>query len=96
LEIIAETDEGEQVTVWKGDTPKSLGYVQLPIEHPASARRYTIRQIGATTDREAFGQIVEVAAPTAGELDLYKTPGGEKTRGELRIVEVDFLQSVTN
>jgi hypothetical protein len=93
LEIIAETDQGEQVTVWKGETPKSLGYVQLPIEHPVAARRYTIRQIGSSTDREAFGQIVEVAAPTAGELDLYKTPGSEKTRGELRIVEVDFLEA---
>jgi hypothetical protein len=50
--------------------------------------------VGSSSDKEAFGQIVEVAAPTAGELDLYKTPGSEKTRGELRIVEVDFLQKV--
>jgi hypothetical protein len=94
LEVVAETESGEQQVVWRGDTPKSLGYVQLHIDSPVEARRYTLRQIGSSSDKEAFGQIVEVAAPTAGELDLYKTPGSEQTRGELRIVEVDFLQKV--
>jgi hypothetical protein len=94
LEVVAETESGEQQVVWRGDTPKSLGYVSLRIDSPVKARRYTLRQVGSSSDKEAFGQIVEVAAPTAGELDLYKTPGSEKTRGELRIVEVDFLQKV--
>jgi hypothetical protein len=95
IEVVAETDEGTRQVVWSGDTPKSLGYVNLKIERPVRARRYTIRQVGSSTDREAFGQIVEVAAATAGELDLYKTPGSEKTKGELRIVEIDFLQSLS-
>ena len=81
---------GDQL-VWKGDTPKSLGYVELAIEHPVEAQTYTIRQVGSATDREAFGQITELAAPTAGELDLYKSADGDKVKGELRIVEVDFL-----
>lgn len=88
LEVVAD----DSLVVWRGMTPKSLGYVELPIEHPVKASRYTIRQIGQTDDREAFGQITELAAPTAGELDLYKTAGSDKVRGELRIVEVDFLQ----
>jgi hypothetical protein len=94
LEIVAELPDGTQQVVWQGDTPKSLGYVNLQIEQPVVASKYTIRQVGSSTDKEAFGQIVEVAAPTAGELDLYKTPGSEKTKGELRIVEVDFLEAV--
>lgn len=80
--------------VWRGNTPKSLGYVHLKIASPKASRTVTLRQTGSATDKEAFGQIVEVAAPTAGELDLYKTPGSEKVKGELRIVEVDFLQNL--
>lgn len=89
LEILA----GDSV-VWRGNTPRSLGYVHLAIEHPIPSRTITLRQIGALSEKEAFGQIVEVAAPTAGELDLYKTPGSENVKGELRIVEADFLQSL--
>ena len=88
LEIYA----GETL-VWKGETPKSLGYVELEIEKPVEATTYTIRQVGSATDKEAFGQIVELAAPNAGELDLYKSADGDKVKGELRIVEVDFLKA---
>lgn len=89
IEVLADT-----TVVWRGNTPKSLGYVELSIEHPVVAGRYTIRQIGAAEDREAFGQITELVAPTAGELDLYKSANGDQVRGELRIVEADFLQRV--
>lgn len=94
LEVVALADDGTETVVWKGQTDKSLGYVSLRIDQPVLARRYTIRQIGQATDKEAFGQITELAATTAGELDLYKTPGSEKVKGELRIVEVDFLRYV--
>lgn len=89
LEILA----GDQV-VWSGQTEKSLGYVHLKINNPHKARTYTIRQIGAASDKEAFGQIVEVSAAAAGELDMYRTPDSEKVRGELRIIEVDFNQTI--
>ncbi len=91
IEVIAD-----DVVVWKGETPKSLGYVSLFIEKPVKAKRYTIRQVGASTDKDAFGQVVELAGGPATELDLYKTPGSEKVRGELRIVECDFLRYVDN
>ena len=89
IEVLADNE-----VVWKGETPKSLGYVELKIEQPRQARTYTIRQIGAAHDKEAFGQITELVAPTAGELDLYKSAGGDQVNGELRIVEVDFLQAL--
>ena len=41
-----------------------------------------------------FKGIVEVAATTAGELDLYRTPGSEKVTNELRIVEIEFLHQI--
>ena len=37
------------------------------------------------------GGIVEVAQPTAGELDLFKAKDGGDTKSELRIVEIEFI-----
>ena len=80
--------------VWKGNTPKSLGYVSLEIENPVEAKTYTIRQIGSASDKDEFGQITELAGGPATELDLYKSAGGDKVKGELRIVEIDFLKKL--
>ena len=68
--------------------------MELDIEQPVEAQTYTIRQVGSASDKEAFGQIVELAAPNAGELDLYKSADGDKVKGELRIVEIDFLRKL--
>ena len=43
---------------------------------------------------DAFGQIVEVAAPVANELDLFKAKDGDKTGHELRIVEIEFKENL--
>ena len=86
LEILADDK-----VVWRGDTPKSLGYVSIVIDSPVKAQHYTIRQVGAVTDNDAFGQITELAGGTATELDLLHTPDSAKVKGELRIVECDFL-----
>lgn len=88
LEIYA----GDEL-VWSGDTERSLGYIYLPVK-PVRAKSFTVRLKGATEDTDAFGQIVEVAAPAAGELDLYKAKDGDKTNDELRIVEIDFLETL--
>lgn len=89
LEIYA----GETL-IWSGETDKSLGYVHLKVK-PIRANQITIRLKGSTTEEDAFGQIVEMAAPVANELDLYKAKDGDKTGNELRIVEVDFLETLT-
>ena len=89
LEVVADGK-----VVWKGNTDKSLGYISLFIDNPVKAKTYTIRQTGRATDKDAFGQVVELAGGPATELDLYKTPGSEKVKGELRIVEIDFLRKL--
>ena len=38
---------------------------------------------------------VQVAQPTAGELDLFKAKNGGDTKSELRIVEIDFSEGIT-
>ncbi len=77
--------------VWEGETPRSLGYVHIPVKS-VMAREMTVRLKGSASESDAFGQIVEVAAPAAGELDLYKSEGGDQTRNELRIVEIEFKE----
>lgn len=79
--------------IWSGDTPKSLGYVHLDVK-PVQTDEITILLKGAAKEADAFGQIVEVAAPAAGELDLYKAKDGEKTKHELRIVEIEFKENL--
>ena len=42
------------------------------IDRPVRSDEITIRLKGATQDSDAFGQIIEVVEPKAGELDLSK------------------------
>ncbi|HNX88433.1 MAG TPA: DUF4982 domain-containing protein [Paludibacteraceae bacterium] len=77
--------------VWEGETEKSLGYINIPFK-PTKGRFVTIRITGATEEKDAFGGIVEVAAKSAGELDLYKDPDGANSKGELRIVEAEMYE----
>ena len=86
LEVYA----GRQL-IWSGETERSLGYVHLKPVKPVRTDEVTIRLKGAGTDKDAFGGIVEVAQPAAGELDLYKAKDGDQPRSELRIVEAEFI-----
>ena len=79
--------------IWSGDTDKSLGYVHLDVK-PALTNEITIRLKGTSKEGDAFGQIVEVAAPVANELDLFKAKDGDKTGHELRIVEIEFKENL--
>lgn len=88
IEIFADNE-----LVWSGETERSLGYVHIPIQ-PRMARSITIRLCGAAQEQDAFGQITEVAAPAAGELDLFKAVGGSEVKNELRIVEVEFKENL--
>ena len=89
LEIYA----GKQL-IWSGETPRSLGYVHLKPTKSVKTNEITIRLKGAGKDKDAFGGIVEVAEPAAGELDLFKAKGGAESGSELRIVEIEFLQTL--
>lgn len=98
LEIFAD-----DVLVWEDKTPVSLGYVHLPVDLTSikvdgaklsKCSKITIRLKGSASDSNAFGNIKELAAPVANELDLFKAKDGDKVNHELRIVEVDFLRSL--
>ena len=78
--------------IWSGETERSLGYVHLTPTQRVQTDEITIRLRGAGKDEDAFGGIVEVAEPAAGELDLFKAANGGDTKNELRIVEIEFIE----
>ena len=80
--------------IWSGETERSLGYIHLKPAKQVKTNEITIRLKGAGKDKDAFGGIVEVAQPAAGELDLFKTKNGSEAKDEFRIVEVEFLEAV--
>ena len=78
--------------IWSGNTEKSLGYIHLEIAEPVRTNEITVRLKGSTTDKDAFGQIVEVAGGAAN--DMEKKAKKSKSRHNLRIIEIEFLESV--
>ncbi|NDV65794.1 glycoside hydrolase family 2 protein [Bacteroides sp. 224] len=76
--------------IWSGDTDKSLGYIHLKTK-PVRANQITIRLKGNTSEKDEFGQIVEVAAQNANDLEKG---GKDKGNHRLRIVEVEFLETI--
>ena len=77
--------------VWEGITDASLGYSHLSIAKPVKSDRITIRMVGPVQDSSKFGQERELAGGVANEMDRVKSAKGKV---ELRIVEVDLLESV--
>ena len=85
LEVYA----GDQL-IWSGNTEKSLGYIHLETDKPVRSDQITIRLKGSTSDKDAFGQIVEVAGGAANEME--KKTG--KGKHNLRIIEIEFLENI--
>ena len=76
--------------IWSGNTDKSLGYLHLNVEKPVRANTITIRLKGNTSDKDAFGQIIEVEAIAANTMELEKS----SSKHQLRIIEVEFLETI--
>ena len=68
--------------------------MHLKPQRRVKTKEITIRLRGAGKDEDAFGGIVEVAEPAAGELDLFKARNGGDTKNELRIVEIEFIEKI--
>ena len=88
LEVYA----GKQL-IWSGETERSLGYIHLTPTKRVKTDEITIRLKGAGKDKDAFGGIVEVAEPAAGELDLFKAKNGGDIKNKLRIVEIELFEN---
>ena len=76
--------------IWSGNTDKSLGYIHLDVEKPVRANTITVRLKGNTSDKDAFGQIIEMEANAANKMELEKS----NSKNLLRIVEVELLETI--
>jgi hypothetical protein len=77
--------------VWQGSTYATLGYVHINIPRPLKSRNITIKMLGPAVDSSKYGEIKELAGGKTNELDFASS---KKNDVKLRIVEVDFLQSI--
>ncbi len=73
--------------VWKGETERSLGYVTIPLK-PVTGKTVTVRLTGSNKEKDAFQNMIEVNGNK--ELDGFKDPKNLDTKGQLRIVEIEF------
>lgn len=79
----------DETLVYEGETEKSLGYISIPVK-PTRGRFVRIQLIGQSSDKDAFGEIVEITGTK--ELDLYRDPNAMNAKGQLRIVEIDIYE----
>ncbi|HYX06293.1 MAG TPA: beta-galactosidase, partial [Bacteroidales bacterium] len=76
--------------VYKGDTPRSLGYVTLTFP-PVKGKKVRIELIGAASDNDAF-KFRELS----GKEDRAGLDDNKDRKGTLSIVEVEFYEPVAN
>ena len=86
LEVYAGKKKG-----WEGLTDATLGYCHIQIDQPVMTDRLTLRMIAPSQGSNRFGNQKELAGGNAGEFDRLRTAEGKV---ELRIIEVDILESV--
>ncbi|MDP4278742.1 MAG: beta-galactosidase, partial [Bacteroidota bacterium] len=79
--------------LWEGLTPKSLGYITLPLKKGVETRSIRIELAGSGVSKDAYSNIVEVDKNK--NLDLFdsKSPDSNDPKEELRIVEIEFYES---
>ncbi|MFT3780901.1 MAG: DUF4982 domain-containing protein [Nibricoccus sp.] len=73
--------------VYEGETPKSLGYVTLPLK-PATGRTLKIELLGSSKDKDEF-KLVEVANQAIADTGANRLPSGV-----LSIIEAEFYEPV--
>lgn len=88
IRILAEDGS----VLWIGETPRSLGYVTLPLKQGIKTRTVRVELVGASTVKDAFEGIVEVEK--GKDLDLFdkNNPNGGDPKDELRLIEIEFYE----
>ena len=76
------------VKVWEGWTPKALSFIHIPLKNVPASRTYTIRSLGQSTTKDAFGAVKELESRN----DDQVAKGGKNA---IKIIEVEFLKNIT-
>lgn len=71
------------VEVWRGYTPKTLGYIRMRLSEAPASATYRIRMLNTSTTGDAFGEIVELNGSTAAS---------SSSGYQLSITEIEFLK----
>lgn len=74
------------VKVWEGWTPKSLSFIHIPLKDAPRSATYTIRSLGPSTTKDAFGAVQE--------LDSRNNEKNAKGNNALKIIEIEFLKNL--
>lgn len=70
--------------LWRGTTPKGLGYVHVPLRGCPSSRTYTVRLTGVSEAKDAFAGVQE--------LDSSNDEKAARGSRSLKIIEAEFLK----
>ena len=73
--------------VFQGGTPRSLGYVHFAFP-PAAGRSLKIDLTGGASNRDAFGNIIEIP----GTPDPQSSAGKGGAKGTLSIIEMEVYE----
>ncbi|WP_340113237.1 glycoside hydrolase family 2 protein [Maribellus mangrovi] len=74
--------------VWQGETERSLGYILIPIA-PTTGKSVTIKLTGAGIEGDLYQNMIELNGNV--ELDGFRDPEDLDTKGQLRIIEAEFM-----
>lgn len=72
--------------VWRGVTPKGLGYVHIRLRNCPLAQTYTIRLTGMSEAKDAFAGVTE--------LDSSNDEKAVRGSRSLKIIEAEFLKKI--
>lgn len=75
-----------ETKVWEGWTPKALSYIHIPMKGASPSRTYTLRSLGPSTTKDAFGAVKE--------LDSRNDEEKLKGNNALKIIEIEFLKDI--
>ncbi|HEX8191135.1 MAG TPA: DUF4982 domain-containing protein, partial [Pyrinomonadaceae bacterium] len=73
--------------VFEGSTPRSLGYVTISFP-PAKGRGLKVELTGSASNRDAFGNIIEIP----GTPDPQSSAGKGGAKGTLSIIEIEIYE----
>ena len=72
--------------LWEGWTPKALSYIHIPLKNAPKTDKITIRSLGESTTKDAFGAVQE--------LDARNNDKAVKGKYSLKIIEIEFLKNL--
>ncbi len=75
------------VKVWEGWTPKSLSFIHIPLKNAPKSRTYTIKSLGASTTKDAFGAVKELDSRNDDKMSVG-------SKNAIKILEIEFLKNL--